>query len=541
MKNSEQAKKRTVVEFERDASFFIQRGVRLAQRFEYEKAIKYFRRAVELEPRNANCLCHLASILAETGQFSESNDILHYVIDEVDPDMVEIYFYLANNYANMEDYHTAEEMALRYLQESRDGAFAAEAEELLDYIYFELDLPPRDLDRTQDSLHFKHERARKSLEEGRFLEAMELLQELVQADPDFTPAWNNLALAYYYVGDFPKAMQTIEQTLSRDPGNLHARCNLAVLLSHHNRTGELASLIAGLKKIVPLHHEPLYKLATTLGVLGQHAEAYHLYRRLFRHWGHHDACTYHYAAISAYQCGKREQAVRWWQKAKQLDPDAGIADYYLHMVREREAGSLEEIPYHYQLPFKNSTFGHAEWARSEELKCDPMVRASLLWAMQHGTPDVQQMVIQTLALIGDEEAAEALRRFCRSSDNEHLLKLALLALNQIGAELPESLGDCSKQGKTDKVADCIRVWLNKKEQTELRNWALLVWAAYRHHREKMPKIRKPEAWVAALEYLYGKITSRKITLKVLADKYGLSLQTIAKCAKELSALDLHKF
>ncbi|UFJ39976.1 tetratricopeptide repeat protein [Brevibacillus humidisoli] len=542
MKNSEGMKKRTVVAFERDASFFVQRGVRLAQRSEYEKAIKYFRRAVELEPTNANCLCHLASVLAEIGQFSESNDILHQIVEQTEPGMVEVYFYLANNYANMEDYQMAEEMALRYLQESVDGTFALEAEELLDYIYFELDIPPRGLEEESDNLHFKHEQARKSLEDGRFLEATELLQEVIQADDDFTPAWNNLALAYYYVGDFNRAMQTIEETLARDPGNLHALCNLAVLLSHHNRTGELAPLLEQLRKTVPLHHEQLYKLATTLGVLGQHKEAFRLYRRLFRFWGQHDACTYHYAAISAYQCGHQEQAIRWWQRAKQLDPDTGIADYYLHMVKEREEGnSIHEIPYQYQIPFKGSAFEHVEWTRSDELKSDPMIRASLLWAMQHGTAEVKKMVIQTLALIGDDEAEEALRRFCRTADDEYLLKLALVALSQMGAALPYEVGAFTVGEEADHVADCIRTCLSREEHAELRRWALLVWSAYCQYREDPPKTRKPEAWVAALEYLYGKLTSGKVTQKSLAAKYGLSQPTIAKCAKEISALDLHKF
>jgi len=542
MKNNEDVNKRTVVTFQRDASFFVQRGVRLAQRFEYEKAMRCFRRAVELEPANPNCLCHLASVLAEIGQFSESNKILHQIVDEIDPEMVEVYFYLAHNYANMEDFYMAEEMALRYLQETKDGMFASEAEELLDYIYAELDLPPRTLDQHELNLHQKHELARKSLEEGRFLEAMELLQEIIRADDTYTPAWNNLALAYYYIGDFQKALQTIEQTLTREPGNLHALCNLAVLLSQHNRAAELAPLLAQLRKTVPLHYEQLYKLATTLGVLGQHADAYRLYRRLFRYWGQHDASTYHYAAISAYQSGHRQQAIQWWQKARQLDPDTGIADYYLRMVKEREPGkTIEEIPYHYQIPFRDSTYAYAEWARSDELKSDPMIRASLLWALQHGTPEVKRLVIQTLALIGDREAEAALRRFYRTADDGALRMLALMALNQIGGEPPGEDGVRMTADESDQVAACIRSCLRKNEQTELRRWALLVWAAYCQQRKTLPKIRKPEAWVAALEYLYGKLTSRKVTQKSLAAKYGLSLPTIAKCVREISALDLHKF
>lgn len=542
MKNCGDGNKKTVVTFERDANFFVQRGIRLAQRFDYEKAIRCFRRAVELEPTNANNLCHLASVLAEIGQFSESNEILHQIVEETDPEMVEVYFYLAHNYANLEDFQKAEEMALRYLQETKDGMYALEAEELLDYIYSELEVPPRPLDPNGLNLHQKHELARRSLEEGRFLEAMEMLQEIIRVDDSYTPAWNNLALAYYYVGDFDKALRTIGETLAREPGNLHALCNLAVLLSHHNRVDELAPLLSQLRKTVPLHYEQLYKLATTLGVLGQHAEAYRLFRRLFRYWGQQDACTYHYAAISAYQSGHRQQAMEWWQKARQLDPDTGIADYYLRLLKEHEPGNtMEEIPYHYQIPYRDNALDYAEWTHSDELKADPMVRASLLWALQHGTPDVRRLVIQTLALIGDREAEEALRLFSRTADDKSLGRLAMMALRQIRGEQAGKERAESSQDESERVAKAIRSCLRKHEQTELRRWALLVWSAYCEQNTKPPKLRKPEAWVAALEYLYAKMTSRKVTQKSLAAKYGLSLPTIAKCVREISALDLHKF
>lgn len=542
MKNSGDGNKKTVVIFERDANFFVQRGIRLAQRFEYEKAIRSFRRAVELEPTNAHYMCHLASVLAEIGQFSESNEILHQIIEEIDPEMVEVYFYLAHNYANLEDFQKAEEMALRYLQETKDGMYAAEAEELLDYIYSELDVPPRPIDPSKLNVHQKHELARKSLEEGRFLEAMEMLQAIIREDDRYTPAWNNLALAYYYVGDFHKALRTIEETLAREPRNLHALCNLAVLLSHHNRLGELAPLLSQLRKTVPLHYEQLYKLATTLGVLGQHAEAYRLFRRLFRYWGQQDASTYHYAAISAYQSGHRQQALEWWQKARQLDPDTGIADYYLRLVKEQEPGNtIEEIPYHYQLPYRDYDLDYADWAHSDELKTDPMIRASLLWALQHGTPDVKRLVIQTLALIGDREAEEALCLFSRTTDDRDLGRLALMALYQIRGEQPEPGWATVSKGESERVAEAIRSCLRQHEQTELCRWALSVWSAYCEQKTNPLKLRKPEAWVAALEYLYAKKTCRKVTQKSLAAKYGLSLQTIAKCVREISALDLNKF
>jgi len=543
MKSSERVKRTKVVDFMRDARFFAERGMRSLHRYDYEKALRCFRRAIDLEPTNAEFHCHLASVLAETGQFEASNDILCDIIEKYDPSMVEIYFFMANNYANLEDYQMAEEMAIRYL-ETGQAAYRDEAEELLDYIYFELDIPPRHVMPTGDDIYSKHELARRSLEEGRFLEALSILKNIVETDPAFMPAWNNLSLAYYYVGDFEKAMDTIEQTLEREPGNLHALCNLAVLLSHHNRMSELMDVLAVLKKVKPFHHEHTYKLATTMGVLGQHEDAFRLYQRMMKYGQPQEASTYHYAAISAYLSNHKAQAIRWWQKAKQLDPESGIADYYLELVKaEGEGQTKQAMPYHYQHPLREVTLEKSEPTCPQELKRDPMIRASLLWALQHGKDDVKQTVLQTLAMIGDDEAEAAVRQFYHSTDNEQLQKLALLALAEMGAELPNAISKTTTlaQAADTTVEACIRQHLAQHQDKVCFDWCVQVWRHFQKSGEFQQLVRKPVAWVAALEYLYGIVTKQKQTQSALAQKYGVSPATIAKCIKALEALDLNKF
>ncbi|MED4779654.1 tetratricopeptide repeat protein [Brevibacillus choshinensis] len=537
-------KKTTVVDFKQDAAFFVDRGTRFLNRYDYEKALRSFRRAIELEPANAECHCHLASALAETGQFEASNDVLFEVIEKWDTSMSEVYFYMANNYANLEDYQMAEEMAIRYLQEEGNGPYREDAEELLDYIYFELDMPPRHfLPSEKEDVYSKHERARRSLEEGRFLEALDILKEIVEADPSFLPAWNNLSLAYYYVGDFQESMKTIEKTLEMENGNLHALCNLAVLLSHHNHASELISLMDMLKKVVPFHPENTYKLATTMGVLGQHDEAYFHYQRMLKSGRPHEACTYHYAAISAYLSGRKDQALKWWQKAKQMDPEAGVADQYIQMVKnEQEGETIKPIPYQYNPTQKEVSWEQASFTGVEDFKTDPMIRASLLWALQHGREEVKLAVLQTLSLIGDDEAETAVRQFYHSTDNQHLQKLALLALADMGAAMPEhapksGASQSSDEWSTASVEDGIQHFMVEGGQVAAGNWCLQYWQEHQEYAQSHVQVRKALAWVAALEYVYGTVSQEKQSQAFLAQKYGVSVSTVAKCVKVLSMLD----
>lgn len=547
MKHNKSIVKKTVVDFQQDATFFVERGMKCLNRYDYEKALRSFRRAVELEPSNAECHCHLASALAETGKFEMSNEVLSEVIEKWDPTMYEVYFYMANNYANLEDYQMAEEMAIRYLQEDSNGSYREDAEELLDYIYFELDMPPRHfLPSEKEDIYSKHERARRSLEEGRFLEALDTLKEIVETDPSFLPAWNNLSLAYYYAGDFDQALETISKTLDMEPGNLHALCNLAVLLSHNNHTKELLQLMDTLKKVVPFHPENIYKLATTMGVLGQHEEAYMNYHRMLKSGRPHEACTYHYAAISAYLSGRKDQALRWWQKAKQLDPEAGIADQYIQMVKnEQEGETIKPIPYQYNPPQREVSWETASFTGVEDFKTDPMIRASLLWALQHGRDEVKFAVLQTLSLIADDEAETAVRQFYQQTTDPQLQKLALLALADMGASLPT---DCPTEGRKTTMKDQVQAdesveagiqrLLHDEGREQAAKWCLEAWKKYLEQTAgDLGQVRKAVAWIAALEYVYGTVCEQKISQAALAKKYGISAATVSKCVKLLSRLD----
>lgn len=200
-------------------------------RFQYDKALKNFRKAVEYEPENPVNHCNVAGVLSEMGNYEASNDILTHVLENIDPGMTECYFYMANNFANMESYEEAERSLVTYLEEDVNGEFLAESEELMELLQYELDRPaPLIRIRSREGV-IEHERARALLEEGKFTQAVTLLEEIVSNTPDFLAAHNNLALAYFYMGRFTKAKECIMRVLEQDSGNLHALCNLAIFCS----------------------------------------------------------------------------------------------------------------------------------------------------------------------------------------------------------------------------------------------------------------------------------------------------------------------
>ncbi|MFD1773908.1 tetratricopeptide repeat protein [Paenibacillus rhizophilus] len=405
---------RNVISVALNANFFFERAVRSLDRFQYEKALKNFRKAVEYEPENPVNHCNMAGILSEMGNYEASNAILAHVLEKVDPSMTECHFYMANNFANMENFEEAERSLVAYLEEDANGEFLAESDELLELLHYELDRPaPLHRIRSREGA-VEHDRARSLLEEGKFPEAVRLLEEIIEGTPDFLAARNNLALAYFYLGRFGKAKECIAQVLEHEPGNLHALCNMAIFLQYEGDRETLDGLLRMLEVTVPFHREHVFKLATTMGILGRHRIAYGHFRRLLKDeeiGG--DAGLYHYCAAAACNSGLLREAERCWRQAAKLDPESAVPRFFLNLLHQSaaEGAALPPVSYNYQLPFQEQL---KQWKANrgsfaEQVRVNPLLRSSFFWALRYGDASLKRQVTEALGWIGDEEMVQALK------------------------------------------------------------------------------------------------------------------------------------
>lgn len=544
--------KRNVINVQMDATFFFERAVHSLDRNRYDKALKYFRRAVEFEPDNPVNHCNLAGVLSETGNYEESNRILRQIVEQIDPSMTECYFYMANNYANMENYEAAEEALVYYLEHDPNGHFLEESEEMMELLGYELERPTKLTSIKCREGMFEHDKARSLLEEGKFSEAVRILEKLVKKSPDFLAARNNLALAYYYMGLFDKALTTIGGVLELEPGNLHALCNLAIFHQHNGEQERLNELLVSLRKTYPMHYDHVFKLATTMGILSEHETAYRLFRRLLKTGESGlDPCLYHYTAVAACNIGKYAEAEKLWRTVEKLDPGTDIPRYYLEQMQEIRDGSKKVLGYHYHLPFEEQ-FRVLETAAGgipDHMKRDPLVRSSFFWALRHGDVETKLQVIQAFGIIADSEVEDALREFLLDPDeDEYLKKVAIFVLRSMHAKEPIFV---NLDGRETPLASSpwspnLPVWKDEWQQvmeTALRKMEKRYDMIQQHDLETLwvefltrvypdaPKMGKLEGWAAALEYLTAKMHRRQISYHEVSVRYGISVTTVSKHVK----------
>ncbi|WP_339288770.1 tetratricopeptide repeat protein [Paenibacillus sp. FSL E2-0201] len=538
-----------------NANFFFERAVRSLDRFQYDKALKNFRKAVEYEPENPVNHCNVAGVLSEMGNYEASNDILTHVLENIDPGMTECYFYMANNFANMESYEEAERSLVTYLEEDVNGEFLAESEELMELLQYELDRPaPLIRIRSREGV-IEHERARALLEEGKFTQAVTLLEEIVSNTPDFLAAHNNLALAYFYMGRFTKAKECIMRVLEQDSGNLHALCNLAIFLQYEGDRGQLAGLLRLLETTIPFHQEHLFKMATTMGILGRHRTAYGHFRRLLKDeevGG--DASLYHYCAAAASNSGLYTEAQRCWQKAAKLDPESAVPRFFLAQLQQAqgEGKVLSPISYNYQLPFQEQLklWKDNKGSFAEEVRNNPLLRSSFFWALRYGDANTKLQVTEALRWIEDEEMSEILQGLLKQQplQEEKLQEAALLSLQRLIGSVPEEnvLQEAKEtptarlKGLPDwredwqKVIDQTVSMMDRRFDAVQKKDAELLWKQFVSSiYPDVPFIRQTEGWCAALEYLIAKMHNLPVTYREVAQRYNVSVSMVSRYARRI--------
>ena len=394
-----------------DPAYFYEKAVRYMERYQYEKAVKYFRRITELEPQNPVHFCNLAGALAECGKYDESNQLLTHVLESFQPEMTECHFYMANNYTNLEQWELAEIALMQYLSKDEEGYYLEDCQEMLAFFVDELGRAPLTISQVKSRQGYaEHDDARKCLEEGHFEEAIYKLNQIIEWNPDFIPAYNNLALAYFYVGEYERARQAVQEVLAKEANNLHALCNLAILLQHEGDMHQRNLLVMKLSKIKPLYSDQIFKLATTMGMLEEHKLAYQLFHSLEKkHYEEiaNDSCFYHYHAVAAFNIRLIDEAYRCWNIAKEISPTSDVAHFYFdHAENWMSVGKYPNIKlkYHYQLPLSEHLRLLHERSKGNDITNEmdeQFLYSSFEWAIQKGKPELKKIVLDSLELLKD--------------------------------------------------------------------------------------------------------------------------------------------
>ncbi|MET3682946.1 tetratricopeptide (TPR) repeat protein [Alkalibacillus flavidus] len=272
-----------VATFRHDGDFYFTYGVKAFKRKDFQKAEKWFHKALDMDPNNALYLCQLSVLYTELHQYHRANDLLQQVIDTSEEPYVDCYYLMANNYAHLGLFYEAKKSAETYLELDPNGDFKQETDELIVMLDQVMVDDAEDDELTfdaEDEFMLYQETAFYHLEHEEWEEALTVLEELIETFPEYLPAKHEYAYTLFQLGSTEDAIQYEETWLDQDPDSLSSRMNLTYFYDQIGRTDLSEPLLEQLKHVYPTYFEKQLKLAVTIAQVNDHAEAIKRFRKL---------------------------------------------------------------------------------------------------------------------------------------------------------------------------------------------------------------------------------------------------------------------
>ncbi len=255
-----------------------------------DKARQEFRKALGLDPNNAEALLNLGSIHRAEGRIGEAERLVKRAL-AVDPNSIGALSQLAEiqrDLGNLDEAVRLFEEALAiddslpfvhlgYGDVLQRAGRMADAEQAFRHV---LELDP-------DSFKARYNLGVTYGNQGRVDEAIAMYEEALELnsnDPEAVKAQNNLGVFHLDRGEIDQAMERFELAVNGSAGHLESRYNLALVYLEKDRVEEAIGLLEEAAKIQPNHEQVSMTLGWAYLRAGRGEEAYRsflLVRRLF--------------------------------------------------------------------------------------------------------------------------------------------------------------------------------------------------------------------------------------------------------------------
>ncbi|NLJ40739.1 MAG: tetratricopeptide repeat protein [Clostridiales bacterium] len=559
------SKERKVIPFDQNGQFYHKKAKKHMDNNNYLDALNFYRKAVEKEPKNVEYLLGLAEVFTEMGCFDQSSKVLFTVLQK-ERARSDCYFGLGCNFLGMQDYKRAFECFKKYIEIDPAGLYSDEANDLMDILedydhyerYGELNI----LDLTRDNAYGLATEGKDLLDRGDYEKAISKLEKAVKIEPNMDFVKNNLSLALFCAGKLDEAIDISLEVIEKDPRNIHANCNLCLFLNERDgvKAGqEYLDRIVNLKTQDP---EEIHKIAVTLCELKEHSMANLILKQLL-HYRPYDIRVLHYVAASFFNMGKFKEAFRYWDKIRKIDPDNTISGYYMRWAQDCINGKREgeEITYHFQVSYAEVLRRVKELNGILKLdgrdllikwKNDDTLRVRLSWGLELNDDLIKKAILNVVASFNDIKAEDFLREFLlRPGEDEELKTEAMGLLKQMSADEPyiTCVGDEFVEVRVDLLEDSL-YGIPRKMETVLNITFRSMEGRYEQGYEEdikdiwlkfvasltqdnMPRIKKYEAWAAALELCYCIDRDIRIRKKDIADYYNISYSALLNNLKKI--------
>jgi len=538
-----------VVPFIQNADFFLRRGDARMDSGAPMDALGFYKKAVELSPKDPLAHFRLGSAYADAGCEKLAVPELCESMWRGNADDPNLFFRLALLYMDSHEYDAAivcfREMT-RIAEKLGDdcpeiGPVVSDA--LAKHLSDEETLQSSLSDDARVKIADQSVKAMEELDNGNVKKAIALFERAWALAPDSSEQASNLAMACYCDKQFARALTVCNSALLRDRDNYMLRCILALI--HHangdesalNREVEFLGSIDGSDRFERI------KLGSTLFEVDRPDIALGHFLAILKD-APCDTDALHMAAVCLYNLGRIKEAQKYWERALDLDPGDPIFNFYSALCRKPEAlprntiaSCARELPLDELIKY-STAIADMQNETEEQRRLRPEMHAAVEWALRSANWHIAALNLM-LALDPARAERELKTRLCdaRASSDSKQTYLGMLSL--LGAEGPfTAMMDCGVAEVTVNVFNGLdRLPPNYRKVPELfvssaseRGGAetlvhqgVAIWREFVSGVLEDPvnitDVRVP-AFAAALEYSARRVLNDRATQKELIRSYG---------------------
>jgi len=549
-----------ILSFDQNGQFYYKKAQKYLDSNNYVNALSFYRKAVDKDPENVNYKMDLAQVFSEMNYYDESNRLLFLILQK-EKNLAECYFGLGCNFMALHDYVKAEECFDRYIKLDAEGIYAEDVDDFLDLLrstdyYTDEEFFLSNLSPAKMILYKQANKGKDLLDAGEYIKAIRCLEKVIEKDPSLVFVRNNLSLAYYCADLTDKAIFLTRDILTEYPQNVHANCNLAIMLndnSHESEILDLKKVILGFKTS---DMEELHKIAVTLCELKLHKDANIVLKKLLQ-YKPYDVKVLHYYAVSCFNNKNFKEALRLWNKIEKILPENMISNYYKKLGQNniKNGKDFKELGYHFQVPYEEIIFRVKKINDLLELSLEELrqkwerndfVIGLFIWGLSLNDNILKKEILNVVALINDKKAEYFLRDFClRRNVDEETKRRAVMFLSRMGAKEPymaylnDNLVEVRANSKVsnnngiftayDEVVDIAIGGMKDSFEDSFEDDIKRYWAYFMSYPRQgaLPKIKKPQVWAAALEFVYCTFKGIPARKSDIAERYNVSGSTLS--------------
>ena len=272
----------------------------------FDEAEKTFKHALQINPEFLEARRSYAAVLLEKEDYAKGVEMLNQIL-KTNPDDIPTLIYLANLYLEAERPEEAAKYARKVLQIDKENPMAQKILEITGKI--EEQTSDQTPDQKQDKVHLTD--GMQALQKGdaeqaiacfqdelkdnpqdiealygtalalemleKNDEAKKVLQQILEIEMNFAPAWNDLARIYYQKGKKEKAADLFKKSLDIDENQITVRNQLCEVLLDLQRCDEAVALLKETRQKFPQDLPTLVHLARIMQKTGHEDEARQLW------------------------------------------------------------------------------------------------------------------------------------------------------------------------------------------------------------------------------------------------------------------------